>query len=156
MEVYIDHAELLAILKAVNRTMPVTIVAETDARAKKNPFGKILKKSRVNGFIAYGYENIVNNKLKKIGQTPDFEAGERKWGEHYNTQLIMKGNKYYLPIYIQRVFDTIYFIKDGQILTKEQVKPYLPSFKEEFVIHREYTTTNIKEITINGVHYYIA
>ena len=131
----ITRNELVSVLLGVNHAAPVTILARTDARAKKNPFGRIFKVRLVNGMVGFSYTHGVERRLAKEGKPKeDFTPGE-SWHmpvefEGHLTPLCIhkeKREKIYLRLMVNKgLGEPLYFDEHGEELPKEQVKPYLP------------------------------
>ena len=107
----------------------------TDARAKKtgNPYGKILKKTKLLANIGFHYKNSLNNQAKREGKEIDFDIKPRQWGVRMpNTPLVKLVNKetgeekFYLEYKAEKVQSVEYFTETGEPLTKEQVQEFLP------------------------------
>lgn len=144
----------------------VTIVACTDARAKKtdNPHGAITKKAVINGMIGWIYENSVNNQRQREGLEPDFEAMPRAWGERIKgTPLVLHKDRHYLEVKVERNLDTTYYrASDGEEIPEEEVKPFLPARSkneragtEKDIRLADYGIDNILEIKMDGEHYVV-
>ena len=102
----------------------------TDARAKKtgNPYGKILKKTKLTANIGFHYKNSLANQAKREGKDVEFDIQPRRWGVRMeNTPLVQHKGKYYLECKVEDVQSVEYFTEEGQALTKEQVEEFLPT-----------------------------
>ena len=143
----------------------------TDARAKKtgNPFKDktVLKQSRFTANIGGRYHNWLKNQAKREGlENVEFVIKPRTWGTKIEgTSLIYydKFDKFYLEVLVKEVFETIYTDIDGNVLTREQVKPFLPKKSEsktqaplkKKVYLRDYTLANIKKFAFGTKVYLI-
>ncbi len=113
----------------------------TDARAKKtgNPYGKILKKTKLLANIGFHYKNSLNNQAKREGKEIDFDIKPRRWGVRMpNTPLVKHNDKYYLEYKAENVQSVEYYTEQGEELTKEQVQEFLP---------KKSTSSTQKELT---------
>jgi len=149
----------------------VGLEAITDARAKKtdNPFKDkiVLKQSRLIANIGGRYHNWLQNQAKRERlQDVEFVIKPAKWGKHVEgTSLIYcdKTDKFYLEMLIVKVFETIYTDVDGNVLTREEVKPFLPKRKEsktqdllkKKVYLRRYMLTNIRKFAFDNSLYLV-
>jgi hypothetical protein len=134
----------------------------TDARLKKtgNPFGKVLKHSRVNGIIGFDYEAGVNRLAAKEGKEAR-EAKPRAWGEISEDKIFVehKGATY-LRTRIERTLEEPrYFREDnGEELTKEQVAPFLPAKRksstqadlEGEIVECDYKLESLTQLKLGG------
>ena len=170
-------AQLEQVLLEVKAAKPVTFIATTDARANKkaveadsvtgvkapNPFDKILKKTRVNGFLGYDYEKAVNRQRIREGNEADFIAQPRTWGEVVSPAMSEKDGKRYLRVKVQAYLETEYFGVNGdkmvpitEAAAKVFIRPHTPSASqalEREVDHKEYALSNIDSITMDGEIY---
>ena len=142
----------------------------TDVKALKtgNPFKDkiILKQSRFTANIGGRYHNWLKNQAKRENLDVEFVIKPRTWGTKVEgTSLIYydKFDKFYLEVLVKEVFETIYTDVDGNVLTKEQVKPFLPKKSEsktqaplkKKVYLRDYTLTNIKKFAFGSKVYLV-
>jgi hypothetical protein len=119
----------------------IGIEALIDARARKtgNPFGAISKHVRAVGFTGAGYEDAVNREGNRQGiSNPDFQAEKLPWGEWViQNKLISHKGELYLRTQstpgqrrkqAARVLG--YKGENGQSLTRDEVKAFLPEVRE--------------------------
>ena len=105
----------------------------TDSRAKKtgNPYGKILKKTRLLANIGFHYANSLNSQALREGKKIDFDIKPRVWGERLaNCPLVEHKGNYYLEAKVEKTFEVNYFLENGAPIEKELVEPFLPKKKE--------------------------
>jgi hypothetical protein len=177
-------------LQGIKGMAIVGIEALTDARANKfarvsdedkakgikrgtpNPFGTIHKLVRTTGFVGVDYEASVNREASRQGGTASFDADPLPWGEWLIPSKVIthKGNLYLrtqtTPGTRRKVACKVlsYRGENGQFLSREQVKPYLPEAKEsnkqqeetgitETVWVRTYAFNSIQKIRINSQTY---
>ena len=126
----------------------------TDARAKKtnNPYGKILKKTKLLANIGFHYKNSLNNQAKREGKEIDFDIKPRRWGVRMeNTPLVKHKEKYYLEYKAENVQSVEYYTEQGEELTKEQVQEFLPK-KSTSSTQRELTKKIIlRDVAIENI-----
>ena len=107
----------------------VGLTTLTDARAKKtgNPFGKILKKTRLLANIGFHYANSLNSQAKREGKEIDFDIKPRRWGVRLpNTPLVEHKGKHYLEYKAENVQSVEYFTEKGEQIEKSQIEEFLP------------------------------
>lgn len=156
-----------------------------------NPYAGATKVSRVNGCINWSYANSVNNQRLREGQPTNeadqvefFTPEKRAWGQRrfYNaageavydrsasvrlSPFVDHKQAVYLEMKVEKSVEHRYEL-DGEVLTDEQVAPYLPKRKESSrqqvekpVILRDYTLdkageTSIMALTMGGETYHVA
>lgn len=166
----ITHEELLVLLMNVDRPTFTNVVSQVVPKMNKtgNPyFGKVVKKSKGNYFIGGSYEDMVNNRMKKEGMEPTFESMECSVGQKVEGSKCLQYNdntkKHYLQYFI---FETSKpkstFEFEGNEIDKQLFESFMVKKSEKSRQPQEnkhnpqsLTTTNIKEITLDGVHYEI-
>lgn len=162
----ISLSDLVTILSAVRGARFATITALTDARLLKtgNPFGKVMKLSRVNVVINHKYENSVNNQRTREGNAADFTAQPRKWGERVKgTPFVTHNGRVYLECGVQKTLSHEYLMSCGERLTDLQVAPFQPTKAsnadhqgvEREIILRDYAIDTLQNIVIDGETYAI-
>ena len=162
----ITQQELLTLLMNVEKPTFTNIVSEVFPKMNKtgNPyFGKVVKKSKGNYFIGGSYEDMVNNRMEKEGMEPTFESKECSVGEHISKCVQYNDNtkKHYLQYFTfptSKPSSTFEFEGneiDKQLFESFMVKKSEKSRQPQDNKHQpqSLTTTNIKEITLEGVHY---
>lgn len=162
----ISVSELTAILLNVKSAQPISFSALVDARAKKtgNPYGEVLKLSKVNAFIC-NYESSVNRQLDREKSHLAFMAGQRKWGEKISLALVEDKGEHYLSCKIEKSSKPIYLIHSNlglKPLSKHILEPWLPVYKpstnqgtEKEIVYRNYKLTNLVSVSIGGEKYRI-
>jgi len=132
----------------------VGLTTLTDARAKKtnNPYGKILKKTKLLANIGFHYKNSLNNQAKREGKEIDFDIKPRRWGVRLpNTPLVEHKGKHYLEYKAENVQSVEYYTEQGEELTKEQVQEFLPK-KSTSSTQRELTKKIIlRDVAIENI-----
>lgn len=168
----ISQAAFEGLLMEIKSATPVTFVAITDARANKksvdgnktpNPYEKILKKTRVNGFIAYDYETAVNRQRAREGEATDFEAGERKHGERIAPAVSETNGVRKMVVKVQSYLGSEYYGVNGSAMkpiTEAEAKLFIrekdgPKNQgvDKVVDHKEYNISNLEEVSLKGELY---
>jgi hypothetical protein len=159
----ISRDQMYAVLYNVSSAMPITVLAITEPKVKKDsPFLHLTKEAKYNGFICSDYEKSVNRELAKIGEPQTFEVGPN-WHEPImrNDRFTpfcrnKKNHSLYLRMSrFKAIIDPIYRDIDGREYSKEEVKPYLYAKKPQIVQFLCLSWENVKEITMNGQVYEI-
>ena len=159
------------ILLGFNGISLVGLETITDALAKKtnNPFKdkKVLKKTRLLANIGGRYHNwLINQAKRERLQNVEFVIKPALWGEHVEgTSLIYydKTDLFYLELLVVKVFEVTYTDVDGNVLTKEEVKPFLPKKSEsktqallkKKVYLRRYMLKNIRKFAFGNSLYLV-
>lgn len=167
----ISRQKFINMLASIRGAKMCTIISETDPRMKKtgNPFvGQILKRTRLNVTINFIYQNSVNRVRTKEGNTADFEAKPRKWGQKVpGTPFVMHNDQMYLEAKPNAAKPQVEFINNvsGEIVLKEALAQWLPTpssqaeaqgvSEENEVIVRTYAINNITDWIVDGKHYKI-
>jgi len=162
----ITHEELLVLLMNVEKPTFTNVVSEIFPKMNKtgNPyFGKLVKKSKGNYFIGGSYEDMVNKRMEKEGMEPTFESKECSVGTHISKCVQYNENtkKHYLQYFTfetskpKSTFEFEGNEIDKQLFESFMVKKSEKSRQPQDNKHQpqSLTTTNIKEITLEGVHY---
>jgi len=169
----LTHNQLATRIAEHKGVLIVGIEALTDAKAKKtgNPFPakEIFKHVRAVGFVGADYQNAVNREATRQGAEGNFETEKLPWGTWLvKNKIIIHNDEYYLRTQStpnqrrnQAAKILNYLTNSGQILTREQVKPFLPPTYEsakqqdeagldKTVWVRTYKFNSIKKIRIRG------
>ncbi len=166
----ITHKDLVGIIAAQSGAFTVGILSETATKARKNPFGKIMKRARLSGMVGANYQTAVNREGERQGVAADFQAEERTWGTWLIPNKVAENDektKFYLHTQStpgQRKLKTArvlaYLSETGETLTREQVNPFLPVVKEskkqqskglkDTVYVREFAFDSILKIRVAG------
>ena len=162
----ITQQELLTLLMNVEKPTFTNIVSEVFPKMNKtgNPyFGKVVKKSKGNYFIGGSYEEMVKTRMEKEGMEPTFESKECSVGEHISKCVQYNDNtkKHYLQYFTfptSKPSSTFEFEGneiDKQLFESFMVKKSENSRQPQDNKHtpQSLTITNIKEISLSGVHY---
>lgn len=169
---FISPDELADLLRNARGATIVTVEARTEPRllarhpvsGQPNPLkGNLIKVSRVNGIINWGYEGSVNRQRAREEMTPDFEALPRKWGFRLpGTPLVEHDGRLYLELKVERSLDHRYETFDGLELDSADVEAYLPQRSasrqgvSRQVILRDYALDNIISIRMGGMTYIVS
>ena len=132
----ITHKKLAEIIANSTGAMPVGLLTETDAKARKtgNPFGVITKRVRSVGFVGANYEKAVNRESERQGGTVDFVAKPRPWGEWVipNKLATHKGGFYLrtqsTPGQRKRNRAKVLFYRgeNGQFIPRDEARKFIP------------------------------
>jgi len=133
----------------------------TDARLKKtgNPYGKVLKKTRLLANIGFHYSNSLENQAKRENKNIDFQVQPRRWGIRLPKSALVEYNgNYYLECKVEKTFEVNYFLENGAPIEKSAIEEFLPkkresSTQEELtkkVILRDVKLENILSMRIQG------
>jgi len=131
-----------------------------------NPYyEQVYKTTKGNYFICGTYEDMVKERMKKEGLTPNFVSEEYKVGEHLNKCLLFNDNtqKHYLQYYVfpNSIHETEYEYEgrniDRELFKSFEVKKSESSRQPQENKHTPLSLTlnNIKKITLNGTRYTI-
>jgi len=162
----ITQQELLTLLMNVEKPTFTNVVSEVIPKMNKtgNPyFGKVVKKSKGNYFIGGSYEDMVNVRMEKEGMEPTFESKECSVGTHVSKCVQYNDNtkKHYLQYFTfptSKPSSTFEFEGneiDKQLFESFMVKKSEKSRQPQDNKHQpqSLTISNIKEISLGGVHY---
>ena len=141
--------------------MPIGMTAVTtpDMRTRNNPFaGRVVKISRVNGWINWRYAKAVNRQRVRENRPADFRALQRPWGTRLKeTPLVELGDRLYLDVKVQQRHVVFRDLITGQLIPTALLKPYLrPPAKNprqhlrREIILRDYRLDRVAELRING------
>jgi hypothetical protein len=163
--------ELKELLKKTGRTqfISLTTITTPNMRKRGNPFPNARKLSLCVGAINWRYSRSVNRQRIREDKTPDFIAKTRQWGRKLKRNPLVslrkkkQGMSYYLDLKLERRTELFFDSETRRKITKDELLPWLISpspqrrqglFKE--VILRDFSLTNIAEISVNGEQYRIA
>lgn len=156
----LSAADLPKLFSTIKGATFATIVTNTDARVKAAcPFGRNVRKvSRVNVTLGFQCENAVNRQRTREGETADFEAAPRQWGERIPGTFLVKheSGKLYLETKVEKSLGCEYFAADGSRIDAAKIAPYLPSKGgnrqgvEKEVLVRDYALDSIRAISLKG------
>lgn len=173
----LTQEKFLKFLSLRKGTVIVGLETLTDAKAKKNPFGIVLKRARGAAMVGARYEAGVNRQRDRVNaQGPVFRSEPLPWGEwmpdfegkiiEYNGELYLRvqstpGQRRKAPVKIIQ-----YLNQNGDVLNPDSVKRFLPapsfSFKqaisglnptEEQVWVRNIALKSIQKIRVDGNTY---
>ena len=105
----------------------------TDARLLKrgNPYGKVLKKTRMLANIGFHYSNSLDNQAKREGKEIDFQVQPRRWGVRLpSCPLVEYQGNHYLEAKVEKTFEVNYFLENGAPIEKELIEPFFPKRAE--------------------------
>jgi len=133
----------------------------TDARLKKtnNPYGKVLKKTRLLANIGFHYSNSLDNQAKRENKNIDFQVQARRWGKRLeNSSLVEHKGNHYLECKVEKTFEVNYFLENGAPIEKSAIEEFLPKKSESStqdeltkkIILRDIKLENILSMRIQG------
>ena len=156
----LKKSELVRKLASISGACPVTFYTETIPKMNKNGnpyFGRVIKRSKVNGMIEFDYSNSVNNQRLRENKEADFQAKQRSWGQHITPTLIEYKGKLFVQIKIERTLDKPEYLYDNVPIQKEKLEPWLVKSNkpesqgtEKEIMLRDYNIDNIRELHLGG------
>lgn len=163
--------ELKELLKKTSKTqfISLTTITTPSMRKRGNPFPAARKLSLCVGTINWRYSRSVNRQRVREDKTPDFQALHRQWGRKLKRNPLVslrkkkQGMSYYLDLKLERRTELFFDSETKQKITKDQLLPWLVKPKPQWrqglfkeVILRDFSLSNIAEISVNGEQYRIA
>lgn len=157
------------------RFVNVIAITDADMYLRNNPYRGRVKKFTITPMqINYDYETAVNNRLKKLGEEPNFKADKLpfgSWLKGFENKIIVHKDEFYLRTYcVKNKHPKTFYLLDGVLVTKEQMadikewlKPTSASDKqsnagleEEYQVKpRTYKFESLIAITIKHTRIYI-
>lgn len=146
----------------------LTAVHEPDFVKRGNPyFGKVVKRSIVNGAINFRYSSTVRKQQIREGQAADFVAGPRAWGErvqgcplvlHVSEQLHL-----YLEIKVEKCERHYFCASSFEAIPEATISKYFRKRKRPTrqrvakpVELRDYRLDHIAELRFGGESFRVA
>jgi len=165
----ISKNELITLLSTIEKPTFTNIVMETKVKMRKtnNPyFDKIVKRSKCNYSLGVNYENRVNNNEKKEGLEGNFVTEKPSGKTHISKCLLVKDTDLSVYYVMLERFTEIKpkneYVCEGNQIEKQLFESYMSEVKESTKQEQEKKVMvitpnieNIKEISLNGVHYTI-
>lgn len=153
--------QFLKLIGSGKKEIFVTTFTEPVLKKTGNPYEGVKKitRSRVN--VNFNYANDVNLGRLAEGKNLDFQKKERAWGTRVDDTCVIehKGAKY-IECELVKKEASYYIDKDRNMLTVDQLTPFLPAQKpsahqglENPIIINTYKLANIKEVEIDTVKY---
>lgn len=128
----------------------------------RNPFGRVLKKSRVAGIVNFAYEDAVNRQRLREDKPADFVAKRRQWGRRSGA-WVLHNDKIYLTVKVQSTQEPEYLDEAHQPIHRDDLAPYFNSRGhaaaqnlEREIVTRDYDIRNITVIRMLGEEYVIS
>lgn len=150
----IDKSTLVEILSQVERGEFVNIESITNVKMRKtgNPYyNEVVKRSSKNVRCLPDYEKRVQNKTGN----PEFQSAPN-WFEHISPCVVKhrnNDNTYFMYETFEGQSVRNEYIHNGEVINKEVLTPYLPTYNEREVQVFTIKTDNIKKISYKGVRY---
>jgi hypothetical protein len=165
----INQQELITLLSTIEKPTFTNIVMETKVRMNKtnNPyFEKVIKRSKCNYSLGVNYESRVNNNEVKEGLEGNFETEKPKGKTHISKCLLVNdtdNSTYYVMLErFDEIKPTNEYIFEGNEIDKQLFESYMTKVYESQKQEQERKVMvitpkieNIKEISLNGIHYII-
>ena len=164
----IGKQELISILMEQEKGTFVNLVTETKVRMNKrnNPyFDKVIKRSKCNYLLGMDYQERVRKNEEKEGMEPDFVTEECKVGEHISKCVLFneKLNTHYVMVErFDEIKPQVEYTFEGNEIDKGLFEDFMVKYTESKKQEQErkvnvltFKVDNIKEISLNGVHYEI-
>lgn len=164
----IGKQELISILMEQEKGTFVNLVTETKVRMNKrnNPyFDKVIKRSKCNYLLGMDYQERVRKNESKEGMEPDFVTEECKVGEHISKCVLFneKLNTHYIMVErFDEIKPQVEYTFEGNEIDKGLFEDFMVKYTESKKQEQErkvqvitFKVDNIKEISLNGVHYEI-
>lgn len=168
--VKVSVPEIIEVLKQVEKSTFINVTMETEVRMNKtnNPFfGQVRKLSNCNYLIGNDYETRVNSNEEKEGLEGDFVSLKPSGKSHVSKCVLVDdktGTTHYLMVErFDEVKPKVTYIQNGigEIL-KEQFENFLVKTsdtsrqdQERKVMVITPKIENIREMSLNGVHYVV-
>ena len=165
----ISKNELITLLSTIEKPTFTNIVMETKVRMNKtnNPyFDKIVKRSKCNYSLGVNYENrVINNEVKE-GLEGNFQT-EKPSGKTHISKCLLVSDKdnsihYVMLERFNEIKPTNEYICEGNQIEKQLFEGFMTKVYESTKQEQERKVMvitpnieNIKEISLNGVHYTI-
>jgi len=166
----ISYQELITLLMGVKRPTFTHILSKTKPKMNKTNniyYDKVEKISKGTYFIGGNYEDMVNTRMFKEGLEPNFESKECSVGQKVEGSICLQFNDNLNRHYLQYfTFPTSHikseYIFMGNPIEKVMFEDFLSKSsttsrqpQENKHKPKSFTCTNIREITLEGVHYII-
>lgn len=165
----IGQQELITLLSTIENPTFTNIVMETKVRMNKtnNPYyDKVVKRSKCNYSLGVNYENRVNNNEKKEGLEGNFETEKPSGKTHISKCLLIDDKTQSVHYVMLERFDEIKptneYIFEGNEIEKQLFEGYMTKVYESQKQEQERKVMvitpkleNIREISLNGIHYTI-
>jgi hypothetical protein len=165
----INQQELITLLSTIEKPTFTNIVMETKVRMNKtnNPYyEKVIKRSKCNYSLGVNYESRVNNNEVKEGLEGNFETEKPKGKTHISKCLLVNdtdNSTYYVMLErFDEIKPTNEYIFEGNEIDKQLFESYMTKVYESQKQEQERKVMvitpkleNIREISLNGVHYEI-
>ena len=165
----ITQQELITLLSSIEKPTFTNIVMETKVRMNKtnNPYyDKVIKRSKCNYSLGVNYENRVINNEKKEGLEGNFETEKPSGKTHISKCLLVDDKTQSVHYVMLERFDEIKptneYICEGNQIEKVLFESYMTKVYESTKQEQERKVMvitpkleNIREISLNGIHYTI-
>jgi len=165
----INQQELITLLSTIEKPTFTNIVMETKVRMNKtnNPYyDKVIKRSKGNYSLGVNYENrVINNEVKE-GLEGNFETEKPSGKTHISKCLLIDDKTQSVHYVMLERFDEIKptneYICEGNQIEKQLFESFMTKVYESQKQEQERKVMvitpkieNIREISLNGIHYTI-
>jgi len=144
-----------------SQAVGLTAIHQPEMRQRKNPLrGKVLKRSRVNGFINFRYQTTVRKQQKRETVPADFVAAPRKWGQRvWGCRLVLHVAdelQLYLEVKIERVERLYFDAMTFEPIDEKLIAPFLKKKRlnrqrlNKPVELRDYRLDHVAELRLAG------
>ena len=166
-------ADLIDFLNKLQGPMVAVLKTKTEVKMNKkdvetksieNPYAKIFKIQDVEVQINADYTAAVNNGRLMEGKEQDFEVSRAKWGTPLSNTVSQNAEQLYVKVIEnKKVGSPTYITEDGEIVSEDKIKPFMPVRKgatgqdlEDQVKVKAFKLENIREMTIGSKVKYTA
>jgi len=167
--VKVSVKEIIEVLKQVEKSTFINVTMDTEVRMNKtnNPyFGQIRKLTNCNYLIGNEYENRVNSNEVKEGMEGNFEAMKPSGKTHVSKCVLVDdktGSTHYLMVErFDEVKPKVEYRQGGNQIDKEIFENFLVKVSETSRQDQDRKVMvitpkieNIRELSLNGVHYVV-
>ena len=165
----INQQELITLLSTIEKPTFTNIVMETKVRMNKtnNPYYEtVIKRSKCNYSLGVNYENrVINNEVKE-GLEGNFETEKPSGKTHISKCLLIDDKTQSVHYVMLERFDEIKptneYICEGNQIEKQLFESFMTKVYESQKQEQERKVMvitpkieNIREISLNGIHYTI-
>ena len=167
--VKVSVSEMVSVLNEVKNQTTINLVMLTDVRMNKtnNPyFGQVKKLTECRYHIGVDYEKRVNNNEKKEGMEGTFESLKPSGKTHISKCVLVDdktGTKHYLMVErFDEIKPKVEFFHNGNTIDKMLFEDFLVKTSDNSRQEQQRKVNvftvgieNIKEMSLNGVHYVV-
>lgn len=135
-------------------TVPSNIRKTSADKTQVNPYyGRLTKRFTVSASVGPNYERAVNRALEKAGEEPDFEAGERAWGERNEDVIVEHKGARYLVLHEHTRSQEVFVVDGTQVVEKAELLPFIAPPKPGPVTYRNPKLESVRAVRYSGKLY---